>query len=210
VRSRCLRERGRRSGCKEHRLGKISTPHQTPRLSSYKRRVINGPAESGSGSLHGVGAISRMALLLARSPPSCRRARGRARTSPNGRAIVRVLDRRSTRRPIEHAAGTNGWPRWGRTKGLGEGQKVAFSRPGQPLNVTRKLGALSGEWGVECISIMRKAAPYATRASGHWLLHKAEVVFGPSVTPLQTSTGSQRVREIKSAPPSSGHPAGPP
>src|SRR5262245_42103346 len=64
-------------------------------------------------------SISRIGSLLSPAsaailPPYSRPSR----TGPHGRAIPRVLDRRSTRRQTTNAAGTKGWLRRGRTKGL--------------------------------------------------------------------------------------------
>src|SRR4029453_938665 len=56
--------------------------------------------------------------LAPRPPLSCRRPRGRQGQGPHGRAIPRVLDRRSTRRQTTNAAGTKGWLLRGQTKGL--------------------------------------------------------------------------------------------
>ena len=85
-------------------------------------------------------------LYLALSLQSCRRARGRARTSPCGRAKPRVLDGRSTRRRRERAAGAKGWLRRGRTNGL-----VSVTRLGRGRLVlvdprtTSSNGALHGD-----------------------------------------------------------------
>jgi hypothetical protein len=72
-----------------------------------------------------------------------RRHRAAVLAAVQGQALTgarssRVLDRHSTRRSTELAAGTKGWVRRGQTNGLGEGQKAAFPRLAKPLTVARR------------------------------------------------------------------------
>src|SRR5262249_5745381 len=60
-----------------------------------------------------------------------------SRTGPHGRAIPRVLDRRSTRRQTTNAAGTKGWLRRGRTKGLTDKER-RVSPAGSPTQCSEE------------------------------------------------------------------------
>src|SRR5215467_12807799 len=71
-------------------------------------------------------SMSRMVLLLARSPSSCRRPRGRQGQALAGARSSRVLDRHSTRRRIQRAAGAKGWLRRTEQKDGTKGQKALF------------------------------------------------------------------------------------
>src|SRR5262249_3382304 len=62
----------------------------------------------------------------ARSPSSCRRPRGRQGQALAGARSSRVLDRHSTRRRIQRAAGAKGWLRRTEQKDGTKGQKALF------------------------------------------------------------------------------------
>src|ERR1700738_3339262 len=68
---------------------------------------------------HGLSPLARFAAIV----PPCSRP---SRTSPHGRAIPRVLDRRSTWRRIERAAGAKGWLRRTEQKDGGKGAESPF------------------------------------------------------------------------------------
>src|ERR1700704_595814 len=68
---------------------------------------------------HGLSPLAPFAAIV----PPCSRP---SRTSPHGRAIPRVLDRRSTWRRIERAAGAKGWLRRTEQKDGGKGAESPF------------------------------------------------------------------------------------
>src|SRR5262249_40425132 len=84
-------------------------------------------------------SISRIGLTSPRSPPSCRRPLGRQEQALAGARSSRVLDRHSTRRRIQRAAGAKGWLRRTKQKDRPRGQKPLFTVPGHPFMSARRL-----------------------------------------------------------------------
>src|SRR5215475_4121353 len=82
-------------------------------------------------------SISRMVSPHAPSSLSCRRPRGRQEQALAGARSSRVLDRHSTRRRIQRAAGAKGWLRRTEQKDYTKGKK-ASSRPGHQLTSARR------------------------------------------------------------------------
>src|SRR5262249_11817459 len=80
----------------------------------------------GGGRAGRVGCRDGGPLLSPRSPPSCRRPRGRQEQALAGARSSRVLDRHSKRRRIQRAAGAKGWLRRTEQKDWTKGKK-AFS-----------------------------------------------------------------------------------
>jgi hypothetical protein len=77
-------------------------------------------------------------LLSPRSPPSCRRPRGRQEQTLAGARYSRVPDHHSTRRRMQCAAGAKGWLRRTEQKDGTKAQNALCAVPGHPFTSARR------------------------------------------------------------------------
>src|SRR5262249_26488791 len=110
------------------------------RAASCRRRTWRPPPSTAApGRVRaGTDRYRAWSLLVPRSPLSCRRPRGRQEQALAGARSSRVLDRHSTRRRIQRAAGAKGWLRRTKQKDRPRGQKALFTVPGHPFTSTRR------------------------------------------------------------------------
>src|SRR5262249_50070289 len=147
------------------------------RAASCRRRIWRPPPSTAAPGRVRAGTDRCRAwgpLLSPRSPPSCRRPRGRQEQALAGARSSRVLDRHSKRRRIQRAAGAKGWLRRTEQKDWTKGKK-AFSpvlvtnspqRGGMTYDLTRAVPSLC----TGCSSKQKVPGlkpPFTFRANAH-------------------------------------------
>src|SRR5215470_2130834 len=128
----------------EHELGPVSggatVDEREPDPIGARRTWRPPPSTAPPGRVPALTDRYRAwSLLVPSSPLSCRRPRGRQEQALTGARSSRVLDRHSTRRRIQRAAGPKGWLCRTEQKDGTKAQKALFAVPGHPFTAARRL-----------------------------------------------------------------------